>query len=157
MKCRPSGRKAGQRWKDAAVAGAVPVAVLGCPIAGDGVPPADGMRNKGVLGAGVNRIVPSDPQAPPRGWGASARVCTAPPLASMILSFPWAKNPRLRLSGDQNGELASSVPANGCAAVESRGRTHSWGANPAMVATNASLVPSGEMAVLIGSKECCSG
>ena len=98
------------------------------PIAGDGVPPAAGMRNKGDVASGVYRIVPSAPQVPPRGWGASARVCTAPPLASMIRSLPCAKNPRLRLSGDQKGKLASSVPANGCAAVESSGRTQSWGA-----------------------------
>ena len=115
------------------------------------------MRSKGDVGLGAYRMVPSAPQAPPRGWGESARVCTAPPLASMIFSFACAKNPRLRLSGDQKGKLASSVPASGWAAVESRGRTHSCGVSPATVATNASLLPSGDRAILSGSKACCSG
>ena len=40
---------------------------------------------------------------PPRPSGASQRVCGRPPRISIFLSFPFAKNPRNRLSGDQNG------------------------------------------------------
>ena len=100
-------------------------AAFSLPIANVGVPPADGMRNIAETVSGVYKIVPSTPQVPPRGFAASASVCTAPPLASMILSLPSAKNPKLRLSGDQKGKLASSVPASGWAAVESKGRTQS--------------------------------
>jgi hypothetical protein len=45
----------------------------------------------------------------------------------MRLSFPWAKNPMLALSGDQNGNPASSVPGIGRASNESIGRTKSVG------------------------------
>src|SRR5215510_4808580 len=51
-----------------------------------------------------------------------------------------------RLSGDQNGKAASSVPVNGCAVTESSDRTHSRALAEASRAVNASLRPSGEMA-----------
>src|SRR6266536_6294291 len=47
------------------------------------------------------------------------------------------------LSGDQNGEKASSVPANACVESESRFRTHNV-LCPSAVAIKAMLVPSGE-------------
>src|SRR5207244_10351649 len=145
MICVPSVRTAGQR--------AAPRRefVLSAPIAGLALPPAAGMRSRFAPGLGLNRMVPSDPQAPPRASLASARLCTAPPLASMIFSLPWAKNPTLLLSGDQNGEFAPSVPAKGWAAVEPRGRTHNCAVNPLRVAAKATLLPSGATALLSGS------
>jgi hypothetical protein len=43
---------------------------------------------------------------------------------SMRFSLVPAKNPIDRLSGDQNGDVARSVPANGLANVESSRRSH---------------------------------
>jgi len=100
IKWRPSGRNAGQRGEAASPEFASGTIFFS---ACDGVPPAAAMRSKGDVGLGVYKMTPFAPQVPPRDWGASARVCTAPPLASMMRSFPWAKNPRLRLSGDQKG------------------------------------------------------
>jgi glucose dehydrogenase len=50
-------------------------------------------------------------QAPPRGRGASHSVCGGPPFTGIFFSLSWAKNAIYRLSGDQNGNAASSVPA----------------------------------------------
>src|SRR3989442_14547336 len=62
---------------------------------------------------GAKRITPSGDQLPPLPPGASAMVCAGPPPASIFLSLPPAKNATKRLSGDQNGNAASSVPARG--------------------------------------------
>ncbi len=43
---------------------------------------------------------------------------------SIRFSLPSAKNPTDKLSGDQKGYLAPSVPASGCAETESSGRSH---------------------------------
>ena len=53
-----------------------------------------------------------------------ATVCTDPPSMSMRFSLVSAMNPMDRLSGDQNGRDARSVPANGCANGESSDRSH---------------------------------
>ena len=50
---------------------------------------------------------------PPLPNNAFARVWGGPPEASIFFSFPAAKNPRNRLSGDQNRHIAPSVPASG--------------------------------------------
>src|SRR5207245_1308621 len=63
---------------------------------------------------------------------------------------PAAKNPSERLSGDQNGKIASSVSGSGCAVVESRERTHNRDRPPTLPAKTI-LRPSGEMASDIGS------
>ena len=63
--------------------------------------------------AGANRIVPSRFQVPPSPAGASQTRCAAPPRASMVFNAPSAKNPRKRLSADQNGKAAPSVPGSG--------------------------------------------
>jgi hypothetical protein len=62
------------------------------------------------------------------------------------LSFPFAKNPRNRLSGDQKGNEAPSVPVSGWADTPASGRTHSMFA-PEEVATKAMRRPSGESAI----------
>jgi len=79
-----------------------------------------------------------------------------PPGSPIVFSFEFVKKPMLRLSGDQNGWEASSVPARGLASNESSARTHNIGP-PFQMAVNATVLPSGEMAkdsnaVLAGGK-----
>ena len=52
----------------------------------------------------------------------------------------------VRLSGDQNGYAASSVPGSDWALSESMGRIHNSVFPPASLAVNASFEPSGEIA-----------
>jgi len=60
-----------------------------------------------------NRITPSRLQVPPSGNGASASVWGGPPPTLIFFSFPPAKKPTDRLSGDQKGCAEPSVPASG--------------------------------------------
>jgi hypothetical protein len=46
-----------------------------------------------------------------------------PPFKSMVFTLASAKKPSARLSGDQNGKIASSVPGRECASSEFIGRT----------------------------------
>jgi len=64
---------------------------------------------------------------------------------STFFSFPNAKNAMKRLSGDQNGVYAPSVPGNGRSAGVSKSRTQS-DCTPLAVATKATWRPSGETA-----------
>src|ERR1700674_1888199 len=68
-----------------------------------------------------------------------------PPEISTFLSLPEAKNPMYRLSGDQKGLAASSVPAIGCASEASNRLNQScfW---PLRMAISARNLPSGETA-----------
>src|SRR5262245_10553092 len=91
-------------------------------------------------------ITPSRFHDPPRGTAAVHSVLTGPPVASILFSLPPAKNPMKRLSGDQNGKAASSVPASGCALKASSGRTHKRLFPDDSEATNARRSPSGESA-----------
>src|SRR5262252_10452499 len=95
-------------------------------------------------------MVPSRFQAPPRLASALTKTCGAPPTISMRFTLPSAKNPTDALSGDQNGYVAPSVPASGCAATESNGRSQSWDL-PSFDAKNTRLRPSGEIANEVGS------
>src|SRR5262249_34882849 len=61
------------------------------------------------------------------------------------------KKPIERLSGDQNGYNAPSVPASGCAVTEFNGRSHNRG-KPFSAATNTIQFPSGDKATDIASK-----
>src|SRR5262245_59870066 len=92
------------------------------------------------------RITPSRLQAPPRGNLTSQSVSTGPPVASIFLSRKSAKKPMERLSGDQKGPLAPSVPASGLDSVESSGRTQSWYLPP-VAAVKARERPSGDTAI----------
>src|SRR5690349_16291212 len=83
-------------------------------------------------------------QEPPLEAGASAKTVTVPPAASTFLSFASAKNPTERLLGDQNGNMAPSVPEIGCAAVESRDRAHNMNLPSDVVAAKARRLPSGD-------------
>ena len=73
-----------------------------------------------------------------------------PPSASMRLSWPWAKKPRDRLSGDQKGQDAPSVPVR----AEAFRASSDWMYIcdlPGEPATNAIRRPSGEMATGAGA------
>ena len=74
--------------------------------------------------------------------GTSHSVWGGPPDASTFFSFPVTKKPIKRLSGDQKGNSAPSVPGSNCAVSESIERTH----RP-VAAMNASRLPSGEIAM----------
>src|ERR1700719_2243027 len=90
-------------------------------------------------------MTPSGLHAPPRPEIASAIVSAGPPVTSIRLSLRSAKNATERLSGDQKGNIAFSVPASGCATGDSSGRTHSWDLPPNR-APNTIRRPSGEIA-----------
>src|SRR5262252_4047228 len=86
---------------------------------------------------------PSLFHVPPRP-AASANVVTNPLLTSIRLSFPPAKKPMERLSGDQNGNTAFSVPTSGRVSVDSSERSRKPGGLDS--ATNTIFSPSGEIA-----------
>src|SRR5262245_37173755 len=69
---------------------------------------------------------------------------------SIRFSLLSAKNPIERLSGDQNGCWAPSVPVNARTVPESSARTHMRD-RALSVATNASVRPSGEIAIDVGT------
>src|SRR6266403_3217346 len=89
---------------------------------------------------GVKSSTPFELQAPPRGLGASQTVTGAPPAVSTIFSFPAEKKATLRLSGDQKGNDAFSLPSKACISPDSRDRNQIRSPAP-----NATLVPSGEI------------
>src|SRR5215472_16030547 len=91
-------------------------------------------------------MVPSRFQLPPPSHGASATLTAGPPDTSMVLSLSFAKKPSERLSGDQNGLDAPSVPGNGRAAGKFRERAQSMVFPLASVAEEAKMRPSGESA-----------
>lgn len=72
---------------------------------------------------GENTMKPSLFQVPLRPLLASQTVCAGPPPVLILFSLPWAKNPISRMSADQNGYKASSVPAKTCGNVELNERT----------------------------------
>ena len=76
--------------------------------------------------------------------GASQIVCGAPPSTPTRFIFPAAKKPSERLSGDQKGFEAPSLPATGRHSAEPRARKNSRG--PLFVVTAmANVDPSGEI------------
>src|SRR5439155_2264781 len=103
-KCLPSGRKTGEKGL---------LLLASTLLTGVHVPPVASTRSRGPWD--VKRITPSRFQAPgpPPPIPVSHKTWTAPPLAGMVLSFPSAKNPMERLSGDQKGSVALSVPDKG--------------------------------------------
>src|SRR5262249_36570846 len=98
----------------------------------------------------ANTIVPSALHAPAGGCGAAGSVCTGagpdPNCAETVLSFPCAKKPIERLSGDQNGSVAPAVPLIATDVEESSARIHSAVCPEAARAVNASRAPSDEIA-----------
>src|SRR5579863_6585708 len=98
----PPGNNCGRRWVTSPFC-------LSSWVAGCGAPPEDDTRKTGVCWPS-KRILPSSPQEAPRGLSASQRVTAAPPSTEIFFSFPPAKNPIQRLSGEKNGAAAPSVP-----------------------------------------------
>src|SRR5439155_23311474 len=91
-------------------------------------------------------MTPSGFQAPPRPPAALQSTWGTPPVVSIFLSLPPAKNAMNRLSGDQNGNDAPSVPGRACASTPSSGRIQIWDAARLLAATNARRRPSGDSA-----------
>src|SRR5580704_3092315 len=90
-------------------------------------------------------MTPSLFHAPPRPFTALHNASAGPPLPLIFFTLPCAKNPISRLSADQNGYVASSVPANGFAVIDDRERTYNRTFPFSSRAVNASRVPSGEI------------
>src|SRR5262249_13895923 len=94
----------------------------------------------------------------PNGESASARTWGGPPAASILLSFPSAKNPIELPPGDQKRPVTPSVPASGAALEEDSGRSQIELFPPAACATKPTRRPSGETARWSKeSKEAFSG
>src|SRR2546423_7009660 len=97
------GRTCGQRW----------VTSPGLRLVnGAGVPPAEETCDRSAAGESARTIVPLSPQLAPRRSVTSHKVTAAPPSTGIFLSLPPAANPIHWPSGEKNGELAPSVPAN---------------------------------------------
>jgi hypothetical protein len=95
----------------------------------------------------ANRIVPVRLQeAPglPEELGILHTICTGPPAASMVFSLSSAKKASLRLSADQNGPRALSVPGSDRASSDSSERTQMRTGSPRRDALNATRRPSGD-------------
>src|SRR3954465_5271088 len=133
--CLPSGRTCGQRW------------VVCCPstslVAGVELPPKADTFDSAARKSGEYKMTSPGPHDPPRPTAASQIAIPGPWAASTFLSFPSEKYAIILLSGDQNGNVAFSVPASSMAFNESSGRTQR-SLFPSMLATNASFLPSGE-------------
>src|SRR5262249_42003036 len=115
-KWSPSGRNWGKRWL-ACSRGLIVVTSVDSP------PPA-GMRLQAPVPAGAKRMMLPSPHDPP-ALPESASDRTPPPARSSRFNFRSAKKPSDRLSGDQKGRVACSVPAKGSALSESRERSQS--------------------------------
>src|SRR5712671_6967718 len=113
-------------------------------VAAFGTPPNADTFCSAVRFPGLKTITPSRLHVPPRLSGASQSVMTGPPMTSILLSFPPAKNPRAELSGDQKGAEARSVPASACAVSVSSERTQRRYLPSGPPATKAIRRPSGE-------------
>ena len=134
----PSGSHSGKRWDPSWRVMSLSVNVV--------VPPPEKDTRRMPEGPVPARIVPSGPHAPPRGSGTPVISNAGPPTALTLLSFPSAKNPTDKLSGDQNGRSAPSVPGIACAVPVSKRRSHSMGRAPVPAAVKTIERPSGDRA-----------
>ncbi len=134
-KLRASGMKTGNQWPGMRV-GSMRVAATASP-------PRAGMRYNGPEFCGLKTISPFVLHVPPWLPGADANATGGPPATSIRFSCPLEKNPIDRLSGDQKGRAAPSVPASGRALSTLRGRSQICGV-PSGAATNRKVRPSGE-------------
>src|SRR5580765_169247 len=110
-------------------------------------PPAAGTRERPSDEA--NTIVLSAPHDPPRGEDTAHSVTMAPPMAGIFLSDPSTKNAIHSPSGEKNGAAPPSVPSSTWASRRSRRRAKSRVRVERIFsgrATNASVVPSGDIA-----------
>ena len=132
-------------------------------VAGVASPPAAETRWISVRPGGnpPNRTTPSWFQVPPPAGETSPHSQSGQGLRRWrsFLGCLRNKNATKRPSADQNGAKALSDPGSGWAARESRARIQSCGMPEGPVATNASLLPSGESVrkLGLGSKDPFSG
>ena len=91
-------------------------------------------------------MLSSAPHDPPNASATSASTCTGPPATGIFFSLPSAKNPIQRLSGDQNGFWACSVPGSGRAVTWLMERIQIMGSAVDEFATNTMARPSGDRA-----------
>jgi len=112
-----------------------------------GEPPAAGTRYIPSFGT-LNKIWPLRLHVAPtdRGLGSDAITRTAPDMTSTAFRRRPAKNAIVRLSGDQNGLVAPSVPSSGRATVDPSGRIQIEGDPLASMATNDKNSPFGDSA-----------
>ena len=94
-----------------------------------------------------NRISPAAVHSPPPlETETLQRSIGVPPEALIFFSWPAAKSPIKRLSGDQNGVAVLSAPVRTCTARESSERTARTDSPDRDENTIAIRSPSGEMA-----------
>src|ERR1700722_8540215 len=91
-------------------------------------------------------IVSFGPQDAPRSAPAVASTWTGPPPEGVFFSFPSAKNPTQRLSGDQNGDPGDSVPGIRWAVTSSISRIQSMDRPADVDAMKTIARPSGDIA-----------
>jgi hypothetical protein len=72
-------------------------------------------------------------------------VIGGPPVTSTFFTAPSTTNPRNRLSGDQNGVVAPSVPGSRRMSTESMSRIQIATFSVSSTSVNASVRPSGEI------------
>src|SRR5262249_27061129 len=112
------------------------------------VPASAETRHRLLLRPGAKIMTPVLPHEPPRPSTAAASGTGGPPAAPIFFNLLFAKNPINRLSGDQKGLFAPSVPASTRGVTESKSRTQSR-STPLVVATSARCCPSGETAGIL--------
>src|SRR6266542_228733 len=95
--------------------------------------------------SGPNTNTPFAHHSPPVIRAASQSICELPPEISVFLSFPIEPNAIDRLSGDQKGSMALSVPGRSFVSCELRSLTYSMLFPSAEKAVNAIFCPSGEI------------
>src|SRR5688500_20381933 len=110
------------------------------------MPPESETREIRGTPSSVNRMTPSRFHVPPVATEARQSVTGEPPSSPTFFNLPLAKNPTKRLSGDQKGSDAPSVPSTGFASSPARERSHSWTWLP-VAAVKASHLPSGDNAM----------
>src|SRR5262249_24369306 len=135
------GRNEGQKCASSCLEQSNCVTALACR-------PVAETRYRAAPGPAPKRITPSRLQVAPPGFGASPIICAgaAPPGAptSTFFSLRVLQNPIKRLSGDQKGSNAPSVPVNGWALSESSRSIQSRRSPPGSDPVNARRWPSGE-------------
>jgi hypothetical protein len=82
------------------------------------------MRNNELSGTMAKRMAPSRFHVPPGPMNAGPITLASFPSRSTRRSLSAAKNPIVRLSGDQNGNAAPFVPRSGLVNPDSSMRTH---------------------------------
>ena len=87
---------------------------------------------------------PSDSQTAPNGCAASVSAIGSPPASATFLSFPAAKKPTHRPSGEKNGAAPSSVP--GSARPSSSSSLRTYRRHAVSHADHATTAPSGATA-----------